>query len=185
MNLLCSMKTMLIDTSGSSNGFFGYDMIHCTVDAHEWTGHITGSFFACWVMDWFFSSLFWKSKFMHAQSADYSCGWWCGRSTWFLKKQMLLMHNNFVHVSPVVWVYLMAKKEAPINNSAITVSSCDEVVLSMCMGKAFCCFSLGSWFLMPLNCHFKHGFITLSCSPWKELYPTFALKISPDFAMVS
>jgi len=32
-NLLPSMKTMLIGTSGSSVGFIGYDMIYCTVDA--------------------------------------------------------------------------------------------------------------------------------------------------------
>jgi len=58
--------------------------------------------------------------------------------------------NSFVHLSPVVWVYsqnLMPKKKALMNNCAIAVSSCDEAILSICqytcVGKAFCCFSMG------------------------------------------
>ena len=159
-----------------------HDSLYCRCPCMDWAHHRV----LCCVL--IFLSLFWKSKVMHTESTDCSCGRWCRRSTWFLKKQMLLMHNSFVHLSPVVWVYsqdLMVKKKALMNKCVITVSSYDDAILSMCWytctGKALCCILIGSWFLIPLVCHFTHGLFVPSCSPWKGLYPMFALLISPTF----
>ena len=57
---------------------------------------------------------------------------------------------------------------------------------SLCMltGKAFCWTSIGSSFLIPLNCCKRLGWNPWVPIPCVVLYPTFAIKISPSFATV-
>ncbi len=151
-----------------------------TSSAHALTGHII--LFPTLSLDlWCVTmstrtSLFYHLKVMETEVALKIWGEVWGISFLFLKNRMFLKQTVLVHHAPETSEYSqerMQKKKATTWSHAIVISWDGEdgkvawtyILRYTQMGKAFCCFSPGSLFFIPLDCLDKMGCNPPSVSP--------------------
>ncbi len=151
----------------------GYEPMHLTRPAANWTGQRTESPIASCVTVSFLSCLFWRSNVRETQSENSRSGWECRRITPSLKNWMLRILR--ISVWPcLAWGTLRYSQDQKAKNIPSPVSwtmersssdsCCFAMVEITAIGNAFWCFSAGSAFLNDLSsgCRRNPGFPSLS-----------------------
>ncbi len=169
-----------------------YVRIQVMIEAHSLTGHMTGSILLHCATVSDFLLFFCLSKVIETQSAKLSSGDEWSKTLPPLMKMMIWRQSCFVcHCSTFgTLLYLhdcMAQKCAATASSPIVWRSSVDWEERMRWwtqtGKAFCCFSFGSFFAYNLSCCCRSWPTLRSTSPWGSLH-LFFLKVAATALMV-